>query len=195
MTTSTPSSGSFSNESICYVSWADIKFYHRPILFAKVTAFRHGCRNLTNDAKRTFCLSIIQSTLDYASNAYLRCLSTTLYNRIVTVSHIAMKRVFGLDRTTPTELVLRLYHLYSLEQRISLKLYVFVYRCLAQHLASPLLQSLYQLRATAPGHEACTRGKAQRALVLPLVYTQYGMRSISFLALGRWVVVVTRSLK
>ena len=28
--------------------------------------------------------------------------STTLYNRIVTVSHIAMKRVFGLDRTTPT---------------------------------------------------------------------------------------------
>ena len=155
-------------------------------VFAKIAAFRHGRRNLTNDAKRTFYLSIIQSTLDYASNAYLHCLSTTLYNRIVTVSHVAMKRVFGLDRTTPTELVLRLYHLYSLEQRISLNLYVFVYRCLAQHLASPLLQSLYQLRATAPGHQACTRGKAQRALVLPLVYTQYGMRSISFLAAGRW---------
>ena len=109
----------------------------------------------------------------------------------MTVSHIhvAMKRVFGLDRTTLTELVLRLYimlyHLYSLEQHISLKLYVFVYRCLAQHLASPLLQSLYQLRATAPGHQACTQGKAQRALVLPLVYTQYGMRSISFLAAAR----------
>ena len=136
-------------------------------VFAKVAAFRHGRRNLTNGAKRTFYLSIIQSTPDYASNAYLHCLSTTLYNRIVTVGHIAMKRVFGLDLTTPTELVLRLYHLYSLEQRISLKLYVFVYRCLAQHLASPLLQSLYQLRATAPGQQACTRGKAPKSLSSP----------------------------
>ena len=56
--------------------------------------------------------------------------------------------------------------------------------CLAKHLASPLLKSLCLLGATAPGYQACTRGRAQRALVLPFVSMQYGMRSISFLVAG-----------
>ena len=155
-------------------------------VFGKIAAFRHGRKNLTPEAKRTFYLSIVQSTLDYASNAYLHCLSATLFNKIVTVSHIAMKKVFGFDRMMSTEIVLRKYHLYSFEQRTNLKLYVFVYRCLTPHLASPLLQSLFQLRAAVPGHQARTRGQAQRALVLPPVSTQYGMRSISFLAADRW---------
>ena len=155
-------------------------------VFGKIAAFRHGRKNLTPEAKRTFYLSIVQSTLDYASNAYLHCLSATLFNKIVTVSHIAMKKVFGFDRMMYIEIVLRKYHLYSFEQRTNLKLYVFVYRCLTPHLASPLLQSLFQLRAAVPGHQARTRGQAQRALVLPPVSTQYGMRSISFLAADRW---------
>eukprot|EP00117_Sycon_ciliatum_P031091 scpid111039/ scgid24383/ len=99
-------------------------------VFGKIAAFRHGRKNLTPEAKRTFYLSIVQSTLDYASNAYLHCLSATLFNKIVTVSHIAMKKVFGFDRMMSTEIVLRKYHLYSFEQRINLKLYAFVYRCL-----------------------------------------------------------------
>ena len=95
-------------------------------VFGKLAAFKHGRRNLSLFAKRTFYLSIIQSTLDYASNSYVHSLGSRLFNRLVTVSHIAMKKVFGLDQMTPTVVVLRHYNLYSFEQRINLKLYVFV---------------------------------------------------------------------
>ena len=94
-------------------------------VFGKLAAFKHGRRNLSLFAKRTFYLSIIQSTLDYASNSYVHSLGSRLFNRLVTVSHIAMKKLFGLDRMTPTVVVLRHYNLSSFEQWINLKLYVF----------------------------------------------------------------------
>ena len=69
-----------------------------------------------------------------------------------------MKKTFGLDRSTPTELVLRFCKLYPLELRYNLKLYVFVYRCLSQ-LASPLLQQLFVLRCHGSHSSAATRVK------------------------------------
>ena len=155
------------------------------VVFAKLACFAHGRRNLSATARRTFFLSIIQSTLEYASNAYVHCLKTTLYNRLVTVSHIAMKKAFGLDRMTPTALVLQRCHLYSFEQRVNLKLYVLVYRCLSS-ITSPLLQSLFLLRSVGPHTNARTRGQDTAALVLPTVHIGYGLRSVSFLAAGRW---------
>ena len=120
-------------------------------VFGKLAAFKHGRRNLSLFAKRTFYLSIIQSALDYASNSYVHSLGSRLFNRLVTVSHIAMKKVFGLDRMTPTVVVLRHYNLYSFEQRINLKVYVFVYRCLF-YLSSPLLTSLFCFTCRWPAH-------------------------------------------
>ena len=100
-------------------------------------------------------------------------LGSRLFNRLVTVSHIAMKKVFGLDRMTPTVVVLRHYNLYSFEQRINLKLYVFVYRCLF-YLSSPLLTSLFVSRADGRHTHARTRGQAHNSLVLPNVHLAYG---------------------
>ena len=60
-----------------------------------------------------------------------------------------MKKVFGLDRSTPTQLILSKFNLYSFEQRVNLKLYVLVYRCLTHHV-SPLLTSLLLQRALGP---------------------------------------------
>ena len=151
----------------------------------KLGAFRHGRRNLSHAAKRTFYLSVLQSTLDYASSAYCHCLSQALYNRLITCSHIAMKKTFGLDRSTPTELVLRFCKLYPLELRYNLKLYVFVYRCLSQ-LASPLLQQLFVLRCLGSHSSAATRGQDTLALQLPRRCSRFGYFSISFLAADRW---------
>ena len=61
----------------------------------KLGAFRHGRRNLSHAARRMFYLSVLQSTLDYASSAYCHCLSQSLYNRLVVCSHNAMKKTFG----------------------------------------------------------------------------------------------------
>ena len=41
----------------------------------KAGTFKHGRRNLTTEARRTFYLSVCQATLDFASNAYVHCLS------------------------------------------------------------------------------------------------------------------------
>ena len=154
-------------------------------IFGKLAAFKHGRRNLSLFAKRTFYLSIIQSALDYASNSYVHSLGSRPFNRLVTVSHIAMKKVFGLDRMTPTVVVLRHYNLYSFEQRINLKSYVFVYRCLF-YLSSPFLTPLFVSRADGRHTHARTRGQAHNSLVLPNVHLAYGFRSISFLAADRW---------
>ena len=108
----------------------------------KAGTFKHGRRNLTTEARRTFYLSVCQATLDFASNAYVHCLSNQLYNRLVITSHLCMKKVFGLDRSTPTQLILSKFNLYSFEQRVNLKLYVLVYHCLTHHV-SPLLTSLF----------------------------------------------------
>ena len=88
----------------------------------KAGTFKHGRRNLTTEARRTFYLSVCQATLDFASNAYVHCLSNQLYNRLVITSHLCMKKVFGLDRSTPTQLILSKFNLYSFEQRVNLKL-------------------------------------------------------------------------
>jgi len=138
-------------------------------VYRKLRAFTR-CRNdVPHAAKRVFYLSIIQSTIDYASNAYVHSLTTSQYSRLVTLSHIAMKKVFSLSRMTSTDFVLRHASLYSLEARFNLKLFVFVYRCV-HALTSPRQ----------------TRGQSLSSLSLPPVLSRYGMFSIRFLAADRW---------
>ena len=68
--------------------------------FAKVATFSHGRRNLAPEARRTFYISIVQSALEYASNAYFHSLSSKAYQKILTTSRICMKRIFGLSKFT-----------------------------------------------------------------------------------------------
>ena len=89
-------------------------------------AFRHGRRNLTFSAKRTFYLSVIQSSIDCASSAYVQILTSVQYNRLVVLSHRGMKKVIGLDRLNPTHIMLQHAHLYPIKYRFNLKLYVLV---------------------------------------------------------------------
>ena len=151
----------------------------------KLGSFRHGRRHLTTAARRLFYLSIIQSTLEYASSAYIHSLSSTLHNKLVICSHLAMKKVFGLSRRTPTDLVLRKFQLYSLEQRLNLKLYVLVYRSVYL-LTSPLLSQLFVTRAAGHRSVSTTRGQSSLALELPSTKSRYGLHAVSFLAADRW---------
>ena len=152
---------------------------------AKLGAFRHGRRNLTFSAKRTVYLSVIQSSIDYASSAYVHLLTYAQYHRLVVTSHRGMKKVFGLDRKTPTRIVLQHTRLYPVEYRFNLKLYVLVYRCL-HNLASPLLFNKFVLRADANHTVAETRGQTMDKLALPTVTSRFGDHSIAYLVATRW---------
>ena len=152
---------------------------------AKVATFRHGRRNLSVPARRTFYLSIVQATLDYASNSYVHGLSATLFDRLCVTSQKCLRKVFGLDRFTSVDLILNRYDLYSLAQRFLLKLYTFVYRAL-QSRTSVLIQNMFQPRCQGPHTSVVTRGQAGSSYILPGVYTRYGYNSISFIAADRW---------
>ena len=65
------------------------------------------------------------------------------------------------------------------------KLIYLVYRCL-NSLASPLLQEIFVLRSTSHRTHTITRGQVNLSLCLPYVSSNYGIRSISFLAAARW---------
>ena len=132
----------------------------------KVGAFVHAKQNISIFGKRLFYLSIIQSTFEFGSTAYIHCLSQTLYDKLLTASRVALKRIFSLDRMTPTTLLYSHTNLYALEKRLNFKTYVFVYRCL-NGLASPLLRDRFTLRAHGARTAATTRGQVSAALVLP----------------------------
>ena len=151
----------------------------------KLAAFRHGRRNLTTAARRIFYISIIRSTLEYASNAYYHSLSSTLRDRLVTTSQIAMRKVFGLSWFTATDFMLRKFSLHSLDARVNLKLYVFTFRCLNAR-ASPLLTAMFHLRSASSRTSATTRGQTSNSLCLPRRHSRIGFHSVSFLAAVRW---------
>ena len=100
----------------------------------------HGRRNLTTEARRTLYLSDCHAILDYASNAYVHCLGSQLHNRLAIASHLCIKKVFA--RSTPTQLMLSKYNLYSFEQRVNLNFSVLVNRCLTNHFSLLLARSV-----------------------------------------------------
>ena len=123
--------------------------------YGKVSTFKHGQRNVSKLARRLFYLSIVQSTLEFASSAYVHCLTSTLFQKLIVCSHICMKKIFNLDRLTPTSVVLKHGSLSSLEQLFDYKLIYLVYRCL-NSLASPRLQEIFVLRTTSHQTHAIT---------------------------------------
>ena len=90
-----------------------------------------------------------------------------------------------ISRRTPTDLVLRKFQLYSLEQRLNLNFYVLVYRSVYL-LTSPLLSQLFVTRAAGRRSVSTTRGQSSLALELPSTKSRYGLHAVSFLDADRW---------
>jgi len=154
-------------------------------VFSKIRAFARIRDTVSHEAKRIFYLSLIQSTLEYSSNAYVHSLSATLHSRLVRLSHKCMKKVFGLSRFTSIDFVLSHTRLYSLESRLNLKLYVMIFRTL-HHQTSPLLSSLFTLRSDSTHTDRVTRGQSSFSLSLPKPRTRIGLFSIPYLGADRW---------
>ena len=134
---------------------------------------------------RLFYLSIVKSTLEFESSAYVHCLTFTLFQKLIVCSRLCMKKIFSLDRLTPTSVVLKHGSLYCLDQRFDNKLIYLVYRCL-NSLTSPRLQDIFVVRSTSHRTHGITRVQFNLSLCLPYVSSNYGKRSISFLAAARW---------
>ena len=151
----------------------------------KLGAYRRRRKYLSHTARRMFYISVIETSLTYASVAYVYSLTQHLYDRLIIKSHLAMKTVFGLHRRTPTAFVLSHAKLSPIELRYNFKLYLFTYRCL-NHLSSTLLQSLFVLRTNTTHTDRITRDQVQAMLTTPHANSRYGFFSLPFLAADRW---------
>ena len=151
----------------------------------KVASFRHGHRDVSMTGRRMFYLTIVQSTLDYASTCYVHCLSAKLRDKLESTSNRCLRRVFGHDQYTSIDFILTKYNLYTFSRRVNLKLFVFVFRYLS-HCTSPLLSTIFTPRSASCRTNAATRGQASAALNLPRATSRYGLNAISFLAGDRW---------
>ena len=153
---------------------------------AKVNAFRR-CRHLLSArAKRTFYFAFVQSTLEYASNAYVHCLRQTTYNALISIANRAIRTVFGFPPSASIQPILARQHLTPLNIRYAANLYVFLHRCINAR-ASPLLCRLFTPRAVSSSRTArITRSQELLGLVLPHARLSFGYHSVSYLGADRW---------
>ena len=154
---------------------------------AKVNAFRRCRTMLTNAAKRIFYLPFVQSTLEYASNAYVHSLRQHEYVSLTRISRRSLRTVFGYPPTADVQCILSRNNLTPITIRFSLTaLYLLVFRCVHSS-ASSLLCRLFCLRANSEARSrTCTRSQVSLGLVLPRASSRFGYSSLSYLAADRW---------
>ena len=150
----------------------------------KIGAVSRAFGKMTLDCRRMYYLSLIQPDLEYASNAYVRCLSHGDLQRLVKLSKRAIRAVFNLPFWHHTQPLFDKLNLARIDKRFDLKLYCHTYRCLNE-LASPLLCSVFTRIATNESNFR-TRGSAHIMLRLPKVSTSHGLKSISFNSADCW---------
>ena len=86
-----------------------------------------------------------------------------------------------------TSYLLERYHIISLDTRYHTKSIFFVFRCI-HNLCSSLFSDMFFLRGDCAHTDTCrvTRGQVNNSLSLPIVQSQAGSKSISFLGADRF---------
>ena len=159
--------------------------YLRKDIGKKLGAFRRGRRNLAVQARRQFYLSVVQSKLEYASTAHVHCLADNVRDQLLRISKRALSCIFEHDTFTRTSYLLERYQIISLGKIYHTKSIFYVFRCI-HNICSSLLSDMFSLRRDCAHTDRVTRGQVNYSLSLPIVQTQAGYRSISFLGADRF---------
>ena len=144
-----------------------------------------GRKNLAVQARRQFYLSVVQSKLEYASTACVHCLADNVRDQLLCISKRALRCIFEHDTFTRTSYLLERYHIISLDKRYHTKSIFFVFRCI-HNICSSLLSDMFSLRRDCAHTDRVTCGPVISSLSLPIVQTQAGYKSISFLGADRF---------
>ena len=151
----------------------------------KLAAFRRIRHHITTQAQRSFYLSIIQSTMEYASNCYVHTISATLYNTLIRCFKRSLRITFGYPPCHPTATICQRHKIIPVAIRYNLKIFCLVYKCVHGR-RSPLLAELFVLRSNSNHTNALTRGQSALALALPNASSRYGFYALPYLAADRW---------
>ena len=142
--------------------------HHIDLLVGKIAGnlktFQRVRNSLDNRARRSFYISLIQTSLLYGSNAFSPCLSITHVNRLPIRSR---------------------HNLIPLDSLLLFKRLVVVFRSL-HSLGSCLLDSLFSFRCNSNRTSTVTRAQVTNYLALPDVRTRSGLQSLSYTATKEW---------
>ena len=135
---------------------------------------------LSLSSKRLLYHSLIQSKLTYASNAIFPSLSQSLLGSLLSSSRSAIRAFGHLRRDVDVSPLFPVYNIRPLDQVMSQKVLVFVYRCL-HHKASSLFNEHF-----IPVRGNRTRGASQDLLEIPFWRGPVGRSTIQFRASVWW---------
>ena len=148
----------------------------------KIGTLRRAGNSLTQAARRQYYLSVIQSDLQYGTNAYWTTLTNARQNRLIRSSKRRLcEQSINAPTTTPTKTILSLLNLSPLETRLKLKLLVHTFRCI-HNKASSLLCAQYQVRSPTHSTHRTTRAQTYTSLIIPRVSKSAGEKAQHFLA-------------
>ena len=146
--------------------------------------WRHG-DSLTLVARRSWYISMVQSTLSYASNAYFPSLSASLLDTLTKLAKSGIRTAFRLHNPVATApLLVRL----NVSLPVTLyrqKLAVFVFRCINDR-CSHLFSSYFLPAAHRAQVSQITRGQNSDLLLVPFCPGPAGRKSIQFVGAVLW---------
>ena len=147
----------------------------------KLKTFQRVLNSLDNRARRSFYITLIQTSLLYGSNAFSPCLSITDVNRLITISKRAQRISFGYPPSTQTAPIRARHNLIPLDSLLLFKRLIVVFHSL-HSLGSCLLDSLFSFRCNSNRTSTVTRAQVTNCLALPDVHTRSGLQSLSYAA-------------
>lgn len=153
----------------------------------KIAALQRAGQKLNHAAKRQYYLSVIQSDLEYGSNAFFSSLSALAEKKLTGLYKRAIRAVAGLppwSQVNSLELAKR-FSLWPIIKRLKLKLLLFTFRC-THYLSSTLLSSQYNIRSHLNSTHSITRGQTYLSLTIPKVNRRPGSVSPLFVSSLLW---------
>ena len=151
----------------------------------KLKTFQRVRNSLDNRARRSFYISLIQTSLLYGSNAFSPCLSITHVKRFITISKRAQRISFGYPPSAHTAPIRARHNLIPLDSLLLFKRLVVVFRSLHSP-GSCLLDSLFSFHRNSNRTSTVTRAQVTNCLALPGVRTRSGLHSLSYTATKEW---------
>ena len=151
----------------------------------KLKTFQWVRNSLDNRVRRSFYMSLIQTSLLCGSNAFSPCLSIAHVNRCITISKRAQRISFGYPSSAHTAPIRARHNLIPLDSLLLFKRLVVVFRSL-HSLGSCLLDSLFSFRCNSNHTSTVTRAQVTNCLALPDVHTRSVLQSLSYTATKEW---------
>ena len=136
-------------------------------------------------ARRAWYVSIVQSSLVYASNPFFPSLSMSSRQRISTLSEEPIHAVCQVHIPASTSSLLHQLGLVGVEQIMMKKMLMLVFRCVHSEV-SCLLVPMFSLTRDVTQSDVATRGASTSSLVVPFLPVPSGRLSIRFRASIAW---------